>query len=55
METMFRVWEAWNRRDFEAGIRFAAEDFELHHIGGMSNLVGEEFDGSDTGAVVPLW
>jgi ketosteroid isomerase-like protein len=47
VETMFRVWEAWNRRDFESGISFAAEDFELHHIGGMSNLVGEEFNGRE--------
>jgi ketosteroid isomerase-like protein len=41
VEVVRAVFEAWNRRDFEAGLRFIAPDIEFHLIGGFADLLGD--------------
>ena len=52
-EIVRAVFEAWNRRDFEAGLRLAAPDIEFHPIGGFADLVGDRFKGHD--GVLRIW
>ena len=47
VEIVHQVLQAWNRRDFDEAVRRAAEDVELHFIGGFADLIGEEFDGHE--------
>ena len=53
MEIVHGVFEAWNRRDFEAGLRSLAPEIELHLIGGFADLVGGRFKGRD--GVLRFW
>jgi ketosteroid isomerase-like protein len=53
VEIVRQVFEAWNRRDFEAGLRFADDDIEFHLIGGFSDLVGDQINGRD--GVLRFW
>jgi ketosteroid isomerase-like protein len=47
------VLEAWNRRDFETLMGFAADDSELHLIGGFAEMIGDSFKGPE--AVLRFW
>jgi ketosteroid isomerase-like protein len=53
VEIVRAVFEAWNRRDFEAGLRFLAPEIELHLIGGFVDLIGGPFKGRD--GVLRFW
>ncbi len=41
------VFEAWNRRDFDAAVRHVRDDVELHFIGGFAEVMGTEWKGRD--------
>jgi ketosteroid isomerase-like protein len=41
------VFEAWNRRDFNAAIEHTSEDIELHFIGGFADVMGTEWKGQE--------
>ena len=47
MDVVRAVFEAWNRRDFDAAISHTAEDVELHFIGGFADVMGTEWKGRD--------
>jgi ketosteroid isomerase-like protein len=47
MDVVRAVFEAWNRRDFEAAIAHTREDVELHFVGGFSDVMGTEWKGRD--------
>jgi ketosteroid isomerase-like protein len=47
VQSVLDALEAWNRRDFDAAISVAAEDAEIHFIGGFADLIGEEYDGRE--------
>jgi ketosteroid isomerase-like protein len=47
MDVVRAVFEAWNRRDFEAAIAHTATDAELHFIGGFADVMGTEWTGRD--------
>jgi ketosteroid isomerase-like protein len=42
------IFEAWNRRDFDAAIRDTHEDVELHFVGGFADVMGEEWKGRES-------
>jgi ketosteroid isomerase-like protein len=44
VEVVRRAFEALNRGDLDAALRFVHEDASLHLIGGFEDLMGEEFD-----------
>ena len=47
MDVVRAVFDAWNRRDFDAAIARTADDVELHFIGGFSDVMGREWKGRD--------
>ena len=48
VELIGQFYAAWNGRDFDRAVRiFDDEAFELHIIGGLQDLVGEEFRGRE--------
>jgi ketosteroid isomerase-like protein len=45
LDVVGAVFDAWNRRDFDAAVRDTHEDVELHFIGGFADVMGTEWRG----------
>jgi ketosteroid isomerase-like protein len=48
LDVVREVFDAWNRRDFDAAVRNTHQDVELHFIGGFADVMGTEWKGRES-------